>query len=84
MPLTIEQREQTAREITRQHYGEQGNTANLTVTDWQGALDCCDDWIEAHQYDFVNALPEPFKSTSTPEEKRLLFVRTVMARVGLG
>jgi hypothetical protein len=84
MALTAEQREQTAREITRQHYGEQGNTANLTVTDWQEALAFCDDWIEEHQFDFLAALPEPFRSTATPEEMRLLFVHTVMARVGLG
>ena len=84
MALTTEEQRETARAITRSHYGEAGNTANLTVDDWEAAVAACDAFIEAHQADFIAGLPEPFKSTADASEMRLLFVRTVMARVGLG
>ncbi|MGV3723013.1 MAG: hypothetical protein ACO1SX_19105 [Actinomycetota bacterium] len=83
MALTVNQRKDTARRITRKHYGDEGRTANLSCADWEAAVIACDDWIEEHQSDFIASLPEPFKSASTAAEKRLLFGRIVMARVGL-
>jgi hypothetical protein len=56
MALTEDQQRDTARNITRDHYGA-GNTANLTAADWEAAV---------------------------LDEMKLLFVRTAMARVGLG
>jgi hypothetical protein len=83
MALTTEQRKELARTITRKHYGEESRTANMTCADWEAAAAACDEWIEAHQNDFVASLPEPFRSTSSALEKKVLFVRCVMARVGL-
>jgi len=83
MALTTEQRKELARTITRKHYGEEGRTANMTCADWEAAAAVVDDWIEAHQADFIAALPEPFKSRSTAFEKKRLFVQAVVSRLGL-
>ena len=42
--------------------------------DLRAAVDATDDWIEANQASFNTALPEPFKSNATAQQKTRLFM----------
>jgi fumarate hydratase class II len=68
---------------------EFGGFAGLTKPDLKAAVDAIDDWIESAQgatapaTGFNSALPQPFRSTATAQQKALLFCWVLMRRVGL-
>ena len=49
----------------------------------RAAADATNTWIDDNQASFNAALPEPFKSTATLEQKTLLFCYVAMKRAGL-
>ena len=55
----------------------------LTVTDLEAAVQYTEDRLQAAKPNYVAGLPEPFKSNTTAEEKKLLFAYTVMKDAGL-
>jgi CBS-domain-containing membrane protein len=50
--------------------------------DLRAAIDATDDWIDANQASFNAALPQPFRSQATAEQKTLLFCYVAMRRRG--
>jgi hypothetical protein len=52
----------------------------FTKADLRDALDATDDWIDENQASFNSALPQPFRSAATAEQKTLLFCYVAMRR----
>lgn len=48
----------------------------------RAAIDATDDWIDANQTAFNNALPQPFRGTVPISAKTLLFCLVAMRRAG--
>lgn len=49
----------------------------------RASADATNTWIADNQASFNTALPEPFKTTATLEQKTLLFCYVAMKRAGL-
>lgn len=60
-----------------------GTLAGITKADLRAALNATDDWIDANQSSFNAALPLPFRTAATAQQKTLLFVWVAMRRAGL-
>lgn len=58
------------------------SVSGLIKPDLLAAVAAGDAWVTANQASFISALPEPFKSTSTPAQKILLFHLIVTRRYG--
>ncbi len=58
------------------------NTENcgFTKAELRAALDATDDWIEANQASFVQALPTAFRTASTTAQKVRLFTYVTRKR----
>ena len=72
--------------------GEIAHAAALFATDAnkghgtqlvRSAIGATDTWIADNQAAFNAALPEPFKSNATLEQKTLLFCHVAMKRAGI-
>lgn len=55
----------------------------LSKVDLQAAVDAADDWIDANQADYNNALPEAARTNLTAAQKTLLFCVVALARVSV-
>ena len=64
-------------------YVSRNATAKLDTIALKAAVDAVDQWFENNVGSLNAALPEPFKSTATGEEKTMMLVHVVMKRVGL-
>ena len=81
--MTEQQRVENMREWVKRVFVERGATATLNTEDIKAAVDATDTWIDNNQAPFNTALPEPFKSTATSDQKTLMFVYVAMKRSGL-
>ncbi len=81
--LTNTQRIKCGRAFAQKAYVDLVATANLTKADIKAAVDATDDWIDDNQASFNTALPNPFKTTATLDQKTLLFVIVALERAGL-
>jgi hypothetical protein len=55
--------------------------SGIDKTDLRAAVDDTDDWIEAQQVNYNNALAPPFKTQATQAQKTLLFCIVAAMRV---
>ncbi len=76
-------RQVAARAWVRKAFVELDVVADLAHDSVKAAVDNTDDWIDGNQASFNAALPEPFKSTATLQQKTLLFMYVAMKRAGL-
>lgn len=72
MPLDANQTKETMKAFARQVFVESGYTANVDTDAIEAAVTGLATFIEANAVAINNALPEPFKSTATVEQKRHL------------
>lgn len=80
MPLTQAQRERAWPWWTRRRSANpDASPMKFTKTDLRTALDASVAWIEANQASFVGALPAPFSTQSTADEKRRMFLTAFAA-----
>lgn len=56
--------------------------SGITKPDIAAALAATDDWIDANQASFNQALPQPFRSAASLPMKTLLFCYVAMRRAG--
>ena len=61
---------------------DKANPPGVDKTGLRAALDAADDWVEASSGAFDGALPEPYRSTATAEEKTTLLAYVAMRRAG--
>jgi hypothetical protein len=60
-----------------------GQPPTVVKGDIRAAVDATDDWIETNQANFNAALPDPFRSNMSLEQKTLLFCFVALKRAGL-
>lgn len=60
-----------------------GSLTGVTKPELRAAIDATDDWIEANQTSFNNALPQPFRGSATLTQKTFLFCYVAMRRASL-
>ncbi len=53
-----------------------------TKADLRAAVDAMDEWIEANQASFNDALPQPYKGEATAQQKVELFALVLRVRTG--
>lgn len=83
MALTETERLRGARTWAKRVFVNRNQTATVTASEVKAAFDAADDWVDSVQASFNAALPEPFKSTATAEQKALMLVYVVMKRTQL-
>lgn len=71
------------RQFAKKIFQEVGTTANMDTVELKAAVDAVDGWVDANQASYNTALPVPFKTTATAQQKALLLVYVVMKREGL-
>lgn len=91
MAQTAQQRREAARELARRLFSPQV-TAGFNLDDLMAAIGAIDDLMYALpgalngtltlKQNFVVALPEPFKSSSTAEQKALALAMWALKEVG--
>ena len=62
---------------------DNADETSFTKPELRAAVDATDDWIEANQASFVAALPAPFRTQSSLEQKVQLFTYVTAKRFGL-
>lgn len=60
-----------------------GGIAGIVKTDLRAAVNAADVWIDSNTAGFVAALPDPFRTNSSQNQKLLLFVAVLLMRFGL-
>jgi hypothetical protein len=55
----------------------------VTKPELRAAVDATDDWIEANQTSFNQALPQPFRGSASLIQKTMLFAYVAFRRAGL-
>lgn len=55
----------------------------VTKQELRAAMDAMDDWVDGAQAAFNQALPQPFRSAATVQQKSALFMYVVARRAGL-
>ena len=83
MALTEMERLAGAQTWAKRVFVKRNETAKVNASDIKAAFDAVDGWVDAAQASFNAALPEPFKSTATAEQKALMLVYVVMKRTRL-
>jgi hypothetical protein len=59
------------------------NVGTVTKPDLRAAVDATDTWIDNNTSSYNTALPEPFKSQATLQEKTILFCYVALERAGI-
>lgn len=72
MPLDAAQTKETMRTFAQQVFVNSGYTANVDTDAVESAVTAIVSFIEANTAAINNAIPEPFKSTASVEQKRHL------------
>lgn len=93
MALTASQRRKAAVEFARRAFRVVNKTATLNLSDLEAAVDAIDATMnltppnltanQTIKANLANALPEPFASESTAQEKALALCVWAMAETGL-
>ena len=76
----------TNRERVKRFFLRQGDvlgTCAFTKPDLVAAIAAIDDWIEANSSSFNSALPQPFRSAATQDQKIRLFCWVATRRAGI-
>lgn len=60
-----------------------GSLGGVTKAQLREAVNATDDWIEANQTSFNNALPVPFRTSASLVQKTFLFCYVAMRRANL-
>lgn len=87
MALDATSRSRLLGQVMRQ--AQLGEVTGITKPDLKAAIDAVDDWVDAAQgalappVGFNAALPQPFRSAATVQQKALLLCWVVMRRAGL-
>ena len=81
--LTRAERKKIASPWVRKIITKLKQSKNLTVTDLEAAVQYTEDKLQVAKAGYVAGLPEPFKSNTDGNAKRLLFAYTVMKDAGL-
>ena len=63
--------------------GWPGSLTGVTKAQLRDAVNATDDWIDANQTSFNNALPVPFRTSASLAQKTFLFCYVAMRRAGL-
>ena len=82
MSLTTNDRARVWRGLMRLWSQERASVA-LAKADLLAAVGATDDWIEANQASYNNALPDAAKNGLTSLQKTLLFCAVALARAGI-
>jgi hypothetical protein len=83
MALTTDQKADVARQWARKFFAEAAVAANFSHTDLNAAAGATDDYIESIQSAYNAALPLPFRSDATLQQKTLMFCWVALKRAGL-
>jgi hypothetical protein len=81
--ITDAQRQKCARRTIREIYEFAFQTANLTYADIKAAADASDDWADTNASAYNTALPVPFRTTATLQQKTVLLAVVILERAGL-
>lgn len=73
----------TARQAIRDILMRARNVGAVNKPDLRAAIDATDAWIDSNAASYNTALPEPFKSTATAQEKTILFCFVALKRAGI-
>jgi hypothetical protein len=76
--LNAQDRFRTAAQYAR----EQPIHGQLLKPDFRAALAAVDQWIDDNRVFFVAALPEPYKTLSTAQDKVMLLTYVLLRKVG--
>jgi len=83
MVMTNTDRIAVMRQFAKKIFQDAKATANMDTVELKAAVDAVDGWVDANRGPYNNALPAPFKTTATPQQKALLLTYVVMKREGL-
>lgn len=78
--LSDSNRENIAREWIRKAFVDLKATANLDHLAIKAAVDAADAWADQNQSSFNTALPLPFRTTATVDQKTLLLCYVILKR----
>lgn len=67
----------------QRYWSDQREACNFTKAQLSAAVDATDDWIEANQTSFNQALPAQFRNNATLQQKTILFLYVAARRAGL-
>ncbi len=80
---TDAQRFKMARKFASREFNDLAKTANMHLDDLKAAADVADQWADNNAASFNAALPEPFKSIATADQKTVLLAYVILERAGL-
>jgi hypothetical protein len=80
MPLTEQQRQDGTRAVIEEMFVRTNQTAIFTSAQLKAAFDAVDDWCDANQTSFNNALPTAFKNGATQKQKALMLAYVALKR----
>lgn len=81
--LSDSERHECARAWVRKVFVELGNTATMSHADIKAAMDAADTWADTNAGAFNTALPVPFRTTATLEQKTLLLAFVILRRANI-
>ena len=83
MALTPDERNKVWKGIMRWWSQRREATGGISKSDLFAAIEATDDWIDANQASFNQALPEAFRTGATQAMKTMLFCIIAIARVSI-
>lgn len=83
MALDNAGRNAALRDFLRKAFKETGALCAFDTTELRAAIDATDDWIDLNAGSFNAALPDPFKSVASAQQKTLLFCYVALKRAGI-
>jgi hypothetical protein len=75
--------DQVARLAVRDALMRRRNVGTVTKPELAAAIAATDDWIDTNAAAFNAALPQPFRTAATLDEKTILFCYVALKRAGL-
>lgn len=83
MSIDSSQARQAAAEFAFETYVRPKVVANLNVSDLIAAMAAADEWLDDNAQSFNQALPVPFRTTATLQQKAALLIYLARKRAGL-
>lgn len=83
MALNATEQKDVARAWVAEEFRKAGKTGNFNLNDLGGAASALHDALVFDQATLIASLPEPFKSTSTGAQKKMLLAQVAMKMAGL-
>lgn len=72
-----------ARAYVQKWHVELNNPGNVNLDDIKAAVDAADSWADANATAFNTALPNPFKTTASLQQKTALLAWVILKRAGI-